>query len=913
MSAPDTPNTDYQPLSFDQAIQFYWDAPNSDPAIDDYRLTLNYDGGSLVYTPIPAADVTFIATGLTNNITYSATLEARNAIGYSAIPGTYRDWQPGAGVSGPPVTATATLVGATNAMISWTPPAVSPTAPIYWYVIEAYSTSNPLPIASYSANGLTQSNYFITGLNSNLSYYFNVSAVNYPDYSPAIRTSTIQFLVPFNPTQITGMNLWLDAQDSATVLKTGNNVYQWSDKSGSNNHAYNPTATAQPSISSINGYTALGFYGSNSLSTNTLTFNNSNYSIFFVNRHVIINDGWRLLLRGYTASGNTVTIHPAAAADGTFAFFTSGNGTDWNDLTANTPLYYMSTPNIAVGVVTTSVLAPYWNGNVQNTKVGTTTALNRFTIGNGTQNGTQPFNGQIGEVLQYNVSLTPFNRQKVEGYLAWKWGIQSNLTTSHPFRAAPPYSNSVFIPTMFSSLQLWLDGSDPNGTGTAPANGTTFTTWSDKSGKNNNAAIYSGAPLSYSNNAINTYSAPYMSNSAGSSQLRAAIASNTFTNSFQAFAVFKVTTEIGNTTILTRGTNNKPGPWDLSQQGRLVGDANNFNSSNASFNLQGATSNCLFVYGSTSNQWNEYVFGTLCNTFNWSPVYWGDPAPYVYIGERADGNHNFIGYYGEILLYNRVLSDPDRQTVEGYLAWKWGLQGNLPLTHPYKFTSPSSNYTITTQNLIVNFTASSYSGSNTWLNNGSLGRLADATVEAGSPSKNAAGNGVVFDGTTNFTFSNIAVGNAWSVSMWMKLSPTSSDDAAAWLTQNWSGGLTPMNIVILTNTSGLSIAANQINGGFFTNDWRLGTKTTLSSNAWTHVTYTWNGTSITNYTNGVAISTVPITSAATDAGNAYRIGRRWDLSNYIRGEIGQILIYNRALSAAEALQNYTGTSNSFTV
>jgi hypothetical protein len=27
--------------------------------------------------------------------------------------------------------------------------------------------------------------------------------------------------------------------------------------------------------------------------------------------------------------------------------------------------------------------------------------------------------------------------------------------------------------------------------------------------------------------------------------------------------------------------------------------------------------------------------------------------------------------------------------VEGYLAWKWGLQGNLPPNHPYKLFPPS--------------------------------------------------------------------------------------------------------------------------------------------------------------------------------------------------------------------------------
>jgi hypothetical protein len=32
--------------------------------------------------------------------------------------------------------------------------------------------------------------------------------------------------------------------------------------------------------------------------------------------------------------------------------------------------------------------------------------------------------------------------------------------------------------------------------------------------------------------------------------------------------------------------------------------------------------------------------------------------------------------------------DRRRQTVEGYLAWKWGLVANLPAAHPFKNRPP---------------------------------------------------------------------------------------------------------------------------------------------------------------------------------------------------------------------------------
>jgi hypothetical protein len=42
----------------------------------------------------------------------------------------------------------------------------------------------------------------------------------------------------------------------------------------------------------------------------------------------------------------------------------------------------------------------------------------------------------------------------------------------------------------------------------------------------------------------------------------------------------------------------------------------------------------------------------------------------------------------EIVLYNVVLTTTQIQYIEGYLAWKWGLQANLPSNHPHKSASP---------------------------------------------------------------------------------------------------------------------------------------------------------------------------------------------------------------------------------
>jgi hypothetical protein len=62
------------------------------------------------------------------------------------------------------------------------------------------------------------------------------------------------------------------------------------------------------------------------------------------------------------------------------------------------------------------------------------------TIGAGYYNGSMGgyLNGSISEIVIYNRVLTTLERQKVEGYLAWKWSIEAQLPEGHPYKSAAP-------------------------------------------------------------------------------------------------------------------------------------------------------------------------------------------------------------------------------------------------------------------------------------------------------------------------------------------------------------------------------------------------------------------------------------------------------------------------------------------
>jgi hypothetical protein len=64
-------------------------------------------------------------------------------------------------------------------------------------------------------------------------------------------------------------------------------------------------------------------------------------------------------------------------------------------------------------------------------------------------------------------------------------------------------------------------------------------------------------------------------------------------------------------------------------------------------------------------------------------------AVYDFLGSSEGAVNFYDGILSELIFFNNSLSVSDVQKVEGYLAWKWGLQANLPSTHPFKLFPPS--------------------------------------------------------------------------------------------------------------------------------------------------------------------------------------------------------------------------------
>jgi hypothetical protein len=299
----------------------------------------------------------------------------------------------------------------------------------------------------------------------------------------------------------------------------------------------------------------------------------------------------------------------------------------------------------------------------------------------------------------------------VEGYLAWKWGLASLLPSTHPYKTNIPSLSPASVsgvsraiisswnPRQISGCQLWLDAADVNGNRTNPLNGASVSTWTDKSGNGRNAVGLTGTGT-YSSTGFNSRQTIQITSSGN---MVSPMAAGTLSTGFAIFVVFQKTGG-DNTydTLVSRTLGNLPAPFDMySYNGpfttRLIGNGTNYRELAEAQTIFRTTTPTIYfinVGSSTPATWNESVNGTastysIVTIQNGTGAY-GDNATLFYLGTRADNVTKMTGNISEVIVYSvSSFTTAQRQNVEGYLAWKWGLVASLPANHPFKRWPPS--------------------------------------------------------------------------------------------------------------------------------------------------------------------------------------------------------------------------------
>jgi hypothetical protein len=80
---------------------------------------------------------------------------------------------------------------------------------------------------------------------------------------------------------------------------------------------------------------------------------------------------------------------------------------------------------------------------------------------------------------------------------------------------------------------------------------------------------------------------------------------------------------------------------------------------------------------------------------------------------------------------------------------------------------------------------------------------------------------------------------------------------------------------------------------------------TLPLNAWSHLAATYDGTALRFLVNGVQVASQPLTASMAVTTGALRIGGNKTWGEYFAGQIDEVRVYNRALSASEVKTDMT--------
>ena len=547
----------------------------------------------------------------------------------------------------------------------------------------------------------------VTSLPANHPYKLTPVYANQP-FPLISRVPNVTNVAVFDPRSFSGCQLWFDAADLSTILLSNTSVTQWNDKSTNRYRVLQTTAASRPTLTSstLNGLYGIQLSQSTFLSNATNSMTNfttgAATSVFMVTKNASTNTSWNIINTvWFTGSlGGTQRYH--------FSFnvgTTPGVGLYLNPTTTLVGQGATIAPsaNAIIGFTASlSSTSINVNGSQSSFSGYTLTDANDATtfIFGDARNNVAASDTAIYEMVGYNRQLSRSEIQQVEGYFAWKWGLTANLPTNHPFsgRILAPFSYQERKGTMnfFSPRRLactvWLDAADRS---SMTINGTNVSQWNDKSGNGKNATTSTNFPV-YAPASLNKLATLRFNGLAGTPTY-IDLPSFSFGTSNRT-AVFIIQSTAG-----ASGSSSAP---------HFFFPGSGFTNSLSlagwiSANVQGAASGASFSASRNSYLILVYRFGITTGfeelfangtsqasaTKTSGGSSYSDATTGYRLGWLTNGDNTntfyFDGNIGEVILFNKTLSNDERQQVEGYLAWKWGLQANLPSTHPFKLFPPS--------------------------------------------------------------------------------------------------------------------------------------------------------------------------------------------------------------------------------
>jgi hypothetical protein len=498
----------------------------------------------------------------------------------------------------------------------------------------------------------------------------------------------------------------------------------------------------------------------------------------------------------------------------------------------------------------------------------------------------------------------------------------------------------AFSPTSISGCQLWLDGGDPTGTGSQPANGANVSIWVDKSGNGKNATEGGTTPTySSATRSIVFGGAGYFTNSTLSLPL----------STRSVFIVCRQTSRAADfegIMLLSSPSVSEIDfesattiPYFASGSNVTVGDTafSIYNRGNYVHNYRPYILTPLGIYvdifGSLSG--TLYINGTSNSTDPDSSSV-GTANGYILGARKFSGttlSTFFNGIIYEIIIYNTALTAAQQQQTEGYLAQKWGLRNNLPGGHPgitsIIYPTPrrtgTVNMTVNLRPYYTEFSLTSISGCQLWLDaadsttittvtgvsqwNDKSGNVNNLTQGTTGSQPSYASNLITFDSNKYLNIPASVMNNIATWSLFFAINPISSSN---WIMAKQKDFIDTYNVLSMTlNTATSGAILTGSTGFLYWRSMNAGTQAVSTAAITTStiqiVNLTYDGTNLYFYKNGVLEKTTAGTFAIQNdiTPSTYTLG----VSIYPGGQIlnlgvtnfrlGEMIVYNTFLNTTQ--------------
>jgi hypothetical protein len=246
----------------------------------------------------------------------------------------------------------------------------------------------------------------------------------------------------FVPTDISGIVGWWDPSDSSTVTLSGSAVTAITNKVSGGSSMVTYVLSPDIATANLNGKDVLDFTRTEGLHTNTSLTTSSDVTVIMVAQledPPTAGASTTLISNSDSAPSNN-QYRLACAYGGTSQLIDYLSGTGQYYINGNTTAFVggSSGPNDRDDLKALIADSTGWN-IIAIADLNFATWSNDFRVMRYFEGSTSySCEGLLADVIVYPSTLSTLDRQKVEGYVAHKYALQSKLPIGHPYKSTAP-------------------------------------------------------------------------------------------------------------------------------------------------------------------------------------------------------------------------------------------------------------------------------------------------------------------------------------------------------------------------------------------------------------------------------------------------------------------------------------------